>query len=698
MALTHNNPGYYYISWENLLITYEGTLYQIQNSYTNLKYVYWDVTSPYELQCFNRTQNTKPGFYQLFINDRGQATERSHEDLIISWDGNNTDLIMSQIYGIHQDNKENGKKFVAMETDINGIKNTVGEVQQSSKELNEKVSKIEQTSKEIGLSVRDLKQEFTNNKEVNELRENINSSIIDFNSSLGLFKSEMYTYYKDKKTDEEEKVKINTQLDILDSKKASVVKYTDVVVNIMQSKDQTTEVNRLNSAKTKFLNSVKNLRTYITTVISDSTVVPSEITGMVDLFAKCSVAIKELKNTCDDCIFLGAGGKITDELANIIMKSDEISLSVSKTEEDIKSNLSIEKNLLQGNVTDLRNATEKFIKVLNILFSDGEVNAEESKLIDENILLMNKEKSDIDSSYSGMYENVNISEQMKNTLLNSYNSFNNKYNTMISKINSVIEDIFVNDSEKAQTMTTIDEMLTELTKYHPIACQAMDDIRDNKYKAEIKAAKDALQREIIQVDEKVNELGGIVDGSFEDNILDKTERQNIENDMIVLNREKVDIDNQYNTYYKNTNLDGQLKIDFKNSYDDYILKYNKLIEKMTEILNKQTLIDNLDRENLQNANTQLNTTIGEFVKRVNEVIEYVNKKEVNKAKEDLNNQIEDVENGLSDLGNTLNTTFKDGIISETEVKMIESDLNRINREKSDIDTLYEQLYNNPNLI
>ena len=51
MALTHNNPGYYYISWENLLITYEGTLYQIQNSYTNLKYVYWDVTNPYELQC-----------------------------------------------------------------------------------------------------------------------------------------------------------------------------------------------------------------------------------------------------------------------------------------------------------------------------------------------------------------------------------------------------------------------------------------------------------------------------------------------------------------------------------------------------------------------------------------------------------------------------------------------------------------------
>ena len=697
MALIDNSPTTKWIRWRDLLITYEENTYQIQNSETNLKYVYWDVTNPYTLQCFNRTQNQKPGFYQLFINERGMATERSHEDLVVSWDGNNSNLIMNQIFGLHEENKQTGNKFVAMETDINGIRNTVGQTQQSVDELKENVTKIEQKADKIDLSVKELNQEFTDNREVNELRENLNKSMIDFNSSLGIFKSEIYTYYKDNKIDEEEKIKINTHLDIMDSKRAEVVKYVDVVVNLMQNKDQTTEVNKLNSAKKKFVNSVSNLRTYITTAISDNTVVPSEMTGITDLFAKCSIAINELKNSCDDCIFLGAGGRITEELAQISMKSDEILLSVSKTEEDIRSNLSIEKNLLQGNITDLRNAIDQSIKTLRDTFKDGKISNAELEIINLRISEKIKEKNDIDNKYNDTYNNQYITQSTKAKLKLEYDKFNIKFTEMIDKIREVISDEFVNEAEQAQVETVINEVLSSITILHTLMCQSLDDIQLNVNKAEIKAAKDEVQGNINEVNDRVNDLNEYVDGTFEDNILDEAERKNIKSNLENISREKIDIDNQYTQLSGNSFLDGILKTNYTTAYNNFLSKYNALLEIIEGILKKSDLINNTDRDNINKGYTQLNETIGLYVRVYNEVIEYIAKKEAEHVKTTLDKDISDVDSKINDLNENINGVFKSGIIDESERNSIALNLKDLETQKADVDNKYNQWILSPYL-
>ena len=55
MAILSNTPSLSYIYWKDILITYNGNVYQIQNSYTCKPYIYWDANSPYELI----TSNTK---------------------------------------------------------------------------------------------------------------------------------------------------------------------------------------------------------------------------------------------------------------------------------------------------------------------------------------------------------------------------------------------------------------------------------------------------------------------------------------------------------------------------------------------------------------------------------------------------------------------------------------------------------------
>lgn len=54
----------------------------------------------------------------------------------------------------------------------------------------------------------------------------------------------------------------------------------------------------------------------------------------------------------------------------------------------------------------------------------------------------------------------------------------------------------------------------------------------------------------------------------------------------------------------------------------------------------------------------------------------------------------DVSDAVANLNTTINTTFKDGIISEAEAKAIASNINVLNAEKADIDAYYTKLYAN----
>ena len=61
---------------------------------------------------------------------------------------------------------------------------------------------------------------------------------------------------------------------------------------------------------------------------------------------------------------------------------------------------------------------------------------------------------------------------------------------------------------------------------------------------------------------------------------------------------------------------------------------------------------------------------------------------------DVAKDIKDVSDAVSNLDTTINTTFKDGIISEAEAKAIASNINVLNAEKADIDAYYTKLYAN----
>lgn len=697
MAILSNSPTFTYVSYRGMCVTYEGTMYTVQNGYSNKKYLYWEKSSPYQLTESNVKLAETGNRFLVIVNDNGLPTIMPQEELVITFDGENPDLVAEKIFGIYEKNKEFGNKFTTIEETIEGIKQTVGETENIEGTIVEKISKLEQTSSDISASVSKVDKEFRESESNNELREKLNKSIVELNATLGIFKSSFNAIAKNSQIEEEDRVEINSHIEILTNRKATMLVEVDKVLTLMSEGGFTDKYNSLNSAKQVTVSSLDNLVTIITTAISDNNLVPSEITTIINGFGNCNVSINKLKNSCDECIFLGAGGSVSEELARLDMKSDEIVLSVSTIETGLKNNLSVDKAQVQEKITGALNALKNLNNTTNKTFEDGGVSTGEIEVVNQAFEKLIIEKNNLSTLYTTYYTSPYISVSVKTSLKSVYDAYITTHSSLKSKLDTVMSDGFVNDAEKIQVDTAYKLYESGVNQLHKGFTMALDDIEINRNNYKIQEAKKELRQEIDDVDSKVNDLDDVMNTTFKNNVIDEAEKKAISLNLQNLEKEKVDIDTQYSHLYNNKFLTGNLKVDYKTSYDTFVSKYNSLITTLNGILNKKELISDTDRNNMNAGYTQLNTALASFMTFSNKVLENVALKEAEAVKIVLGQNIKDVDDKVDDLDNTMNSVFKNSVLDESERKAISLNLQNLEKEKVDIDNQYAQLYKSINL-
>lgn len=70
---------------------------------------------------------------------------------------------------------------------------------------------------------------------------------------------------------------------------------------------------------------------------------------------------------------------------------------------------------------------------------------------------------------------------------------------------------------------------------------------------------------------------------------------------------------------------------------------------------------------------------------------------INNYKDTVNKELNDIKDAMDNLGDTLDEAFKDGIISEAEAIAIKQQIQNLEIEKKDIDSVYNSLYSNADL-
>ncbi len=64
----------------------------------------------------------------------------------------------------------------------------------------------------------------------------------------------------------------------------------------------------------------------------------------------------------------------------------------------------------------------------------------------------------------------------------------------------------------------------------------------------------------------------------------------------------------------------------------------------------------------------------------------------------MNNEFGDVNNALGALKDEMNNSFTAGVLDEVELKSLNDRLLQIEKEKKEVDEVYNEIYNNPHLI
>ena len=336
--LCNNHPAISYISWYGLVIIGEDEVpYIISDGKSCMKYIYWEMDNPYILRESNEWIEESTTKKMIYINENGTATEVPHNSISIYYNdtGNGS---ASKLTGTALGKfDELNNKYMTIKEDVDGIKEVVGSSEAGSNSLVERVNKLEKTASSTNEKIQTISKDFTNGKELEELRNNINVAIINLGESLAYYEDYMNEVAKDLNVSNDEKIMIsNKQNDLLD-KYAILSQYQQILVQRLESseEDNSTTINNLNTSLNNLNTSINNLNTVVNTAISDNTVVPSEITTMLNMFANVAVKNNEYKNVMADSILLGIGGRLTESILDIRKTSSSISQTVSNITEEI---------------------------------------------------------------------------------------------------------------------------------------------------------------------------------------------------------------------------------------------------------------------------------------------------------------------------------------------------------------------------
>ena len=81
MSVLSNTPTLSYIYIKDMIITYKGQSYIIQNTYTNKAYIYWDYNNPYSLTFSNTILKELAGRFYIYFNDKGKSSTCSFKEM-----------------------------------------------------------------------------------------------------------------------------------------------------------------------------------------------------------------------------------------------------------------------------------------------------------------------------------------------------------------------------------------------------------------------------------------------------------------------------------------------------------------------------------------------------------------------------------------------------------------------------------------
>ena len=480
MAIENNAPTKSYIYIKNLSIKYDEQLFPINNIYTKDKYIYWKIKDTNLLTSSNMLN--EENLILIIKNIDGISFIYPTELIELLFDGYSNKTISQKIKEVNENNKEYKKQLEITQDNIDN-----------------------------------LSEEYKQNLSFDEMKELINTSIINSNSLLIDLKTVLINYLNDNEFTSAEKSDVNYKLNSINNKFIEMLAYGDALLDLLATSDTNIDTTTMVESKLTLEKLLSDLITELKIVTEDekTKVTLEDISAIISDITTLLINLSFFKDTCDNTLnagtdgskILGSGGTISNQVYNTNQRIDNIVNNMNDLQVSLVNSFAKEQQTIQEYFNIDQNNSNKMLFITNaILNTEGRLTETQWNTLATYANEMVNMLSKIEASYLSYYNNAKLSDRSKTLLKQLFDDFKIKHTNYTNSILIDMKDRLFSTEERKIFNVRLTEYRESRSKLNAQIIVCINEINSATNDLNFQQIELRLNEKILDIQNQINEL------------------------------------------------------------------------------------------------------------------------------------------------------------------------------------------------
>lgn len=479
--IENNTPNQGYIYVKDMTILYDNIIYNINNIYTNNKYIYWKIKSS-ELIPTNNKLDDKEDLIFIIKNVNGVSIQMFTDLLDMLFDGYNKKSIAEKLKDVNENNKFYKKQLEITQDNIES-----------------------------------LSKEYQENLSFEQIKERLNTSIINSNSLMIDLKTTLTDRLSDETFNSAEKADVNYRLDIINNKFEEMLGYSDALIDMMAENSNDVDTTSFLEYQLSLQKMLADLIVEIKIITEDSeeNITLADISSITSNITTILITLSSFKDSCSTILSIGSEGEktlgasstISDEVYNTNARIDDLSSNMNELQASLINSFAKEQQTIQGYFDANQKLSNDMLPITNSLLNvDGKLTVAQYNSLDALANAMVNYVSKIEASYQSYYNNEKLGNNNKQLLKEYFDDFKAKHTNFINSIRVDMKDLIFNKDERKEFNIRLALYREARNKLNSQMLNCINLINSATSEVNLQQIEKRLNDKILEVQNQVNDL------------------------------------------------------------------------------------------------------------------------------------------------------------------------------------------------
>lgn len=479
--IENNTPNQGYIYIKDMQVLYNDVIYNINNIYSNNKYIYWKIETS-NLITSNNKLNEEESLICIIKNVDGVAIQMPTEIISILFDGYDKKSISEKLKGINENNKSYKKQLEITQDNIES-----------------------------------LSKEYQENLSFEQIKELLNTAIINSNSLMIDLKTTLIDRLSDETFNSAEKADVNYRLDTINNKFEEMLGYSDALIDMMVENSNDVDTTSFLEYQLSLQKMLADLIVEIKIITEDNreNITLADISSITSNITTILITLSSFKDSCDITVSiysegektLGASSTISDEVYNTNARIDDLSSNMYELQASLINSFAKEQQTIQGYFDANQKYSNDMLPITNSLLNvDGKLTVAQYNSLDALANAMVNYVSKIEASYQSYYNNEKLGDNNKQLLKEYFDDFKAKHTNFINSIRVDMKDLIFDKDERKEFNIRIALYREARNKLNSQMLNCINLINSATSEINLQQIEKRLNDKILEVQNQVNDL------------------------------------------------------------------------------------------------------------------------------------------------------------------------------------------------